>query len=209
MFHSISNAIKFIAICAISSAASAAFSHVTLEQSQVETGATYKATLRVGHGCEGLPTTAIRVQLPVGFQGTKPMPKAGWTVQSTVAKLATPYDSNGKTVTEDVSEIIWAVSSPASALPDSQYDEFVLRGRAAMPAGAAWLKVTQLCKDGAKEGSNLWTEIPAQGNSTRGMKFPAALLNVTAPATVAVAAPSSSTAPAASAAAGAGTVHKD
>jgi periplasmic copper chaperone A len=157
-----------------------AFAHVTLEQPQVETGAYYKATLRVGHGCEGLPTTALRVQLPTGFQGAKPMPKPGWTLQTTVAQLSTPYDNHGKPITQDVTEIVWTANSPANALPDSQYDEFILRGRAAMSAGAAWFKVMQLCKDGAKEGSNPWTEIPAQGTSTRGLKFPAALLQVTA-----------------------------
>jgi periplasmic copper chaperone A len=204
MSHTFSSATQFIALCAISITATAAFSHVTLEQQQVETGTYYKATLRVGHGCEGLPTTAIRVQLPAGFQGAKPMPKAGWSVQTTLAKLATPYDNHGKPVTEDVTEIVWTANSPASALPDNQYDEFALRGRAAMPVGAAWFKVTQLCKDGAKEGSNPWTEIPAQGTSTRGMKFPAALLNVTAPVAV-PSTPSTSTVPAAPAV---GTVHK-
>jgi periplasmic copper chaperone A len=172
--------LKFIALCAGFTTVTSAFSHVTLEQSQVETGAYYKAVLRVGHGCEGLPTTTLRVQLPAGFQGAKPMPKAGWTLQTTVAKLATPYDNHGKQITEDVTEITWTAQSPAAALPDSQYDEFILRGRAAMPAGAAWFKVTQLCQEGNKTGSNPWTEIPPQGTSTSGLKYPAALLNVMA-----------------------------
>ncbi|MBS7808001.1 YcnI family protein [Variovorax sp. PCZ-1] len=159
-----------------------AFSHVTLEQQQVEANTTYKAVLRVGHGCEGLPTTALRVQLPAGFQGAKPMPKQGWTIQTTSAKLATPYDNHGKQITEDVTEITWTAATPANALPDGHYDEFILRGRAAMPAGSAWFKVTQQCQDGSKTGSNPWTEIPASGTSTRGLKYPAALLNVVAPA---------------------------
>jgi periplasmic copper chaperone A len=163
--------------------AGTALAHVTLEQQQAESGAYYKAVLRVGHGCEGLPTTAVRVQLPSGFQGAKPMPKAGWTLAVKTDKLTTPYDNHGKQITEDVTEISWTVKSPDFALKDNEYDEFILRGRAAMPAGAAWFKVSQLCKDGAKEGSNPWTEIPTQGTNTRGLKYPAALLNVTAPAT--------------------------
>lgn len=184
-----SKALQVIAIGALSVWASSAFSHVTLEQAQVESGSTYKAVLRVGHGCEGLPTTALRVQLPAGFQGAKPMPKAGWTLQTKVDKLATPYDNHGKSITEDVTEITWTATSASAALPDSQYDEFVVRGRAAMPVGAAWFKVTQLCKEGSKEGSNPWTEVPANGTSTRGLKFPAALLSVTAPASTPSAAP--------------------
>lgn len=178
----LSNTLKFIAICAGLMRASSAFSHITLEQQQVEVGATYKAVLRVGHGCEGLPTTALRVLLPAGFQGAKPMPKQGWTVQSKKEKLATPYDNHGTQIIEDVIEITWTAATPAAALPDSHYDEFILRGRAAMPVGAAWFKVTQLCQEGSKTGSNPWTDIPTQGTSTRGMKYPAALLNVVAPA---------------------------
>ncbi len=173
--------LQFIALCAGLMAAINAFAHVTLEQQQVESGAYYKATLRVGHGCEGLPTTAVRVQLPAGFQGAKPMPKAGWTLQTKIEKLATPYDNHGKPINDDVTEIIWTAKSPEFALRDSEYDEFVLRGRAAMPAGAAWFKVTQLCEAGGKTGSNAWAEIPTSGTSTRGLKYPAALLSVIAP----------------------------
>jgi periplasmic copper chaperone A len=175
--------LKFIAFCAVFLPATHAFSHITLEQQQVESGATYKAVLRVGHGCEGLPTTAVRVQLPAGFQDAKPMPKTGWTLQTKSEKLATPYDNHGKQITEDITEITWTVKAPEFALKDSEYDEYTLRGRAVMPAGAAWFKVTQLCQEGSKTGSNRWTEIPANGTSTRGMKYPAALLNVVAPST--------------------------
>jgi periplasmic copper chaperone A len=174
----------FIAFAWLAGAGNA-LAHVTLEQQQVESGAHYKAVLRVGHGCEGLPTTAVRVQLPAGFQGAKPMPKAGWTVQVKTDKLAAPYDNHGKQITEDVSEITWAVKSPEFALKDNEYDEFILRGRAAMPAGAAWFKVTQLCQESSKTGSNPWTEIPASGTNTRGLKYPAALLNVLTPSAAA------------------------
>ena len=172
--------VSSIAIVALSTISASTWAHVTLEQQQVEANTTYKAVLRVGHGCEGLPTTAVRVQLPTGFQGAKPMPKTGWTLQSKIEKLPTPYDNHGKQITEDVTEITWTVKSPELALKDSEYDEFILRGRVAMPAGAAWFKVTQLCQEGSKTGSNPWTEIPANGTSTRGLKYPAALLNVVA-----------------------------
>ena len=183
--------LKFIALSAGLMPAITAFSHVTLEQAQAETGSYYKAVLRVGHGCEGLPTTELRVQIPAGFQDAKPMPKAGWTLQTKREKLDKPYDNHGTTVTQDITEVTWTAASPAAALPDIQYDEFILRGRAAMPAGAAWFKVTQLCAEGSKTGSNTWTEIPTQGTSTRGLKYPAALLNVIAPT-----APSAGTTPA-------------
>lgn len=169
-----------------------AWAHVTLEQAQAVSGSTYKAVLRVSHGCEGLPTTAIRVEIPAGFQGAKPMPKAGWTTQTKRATLAQPYENHGKQVTEDVTEISWTVKAPEFALQDHEYDEFIVRGTAAMPAGAAWFKVTQLCQDGAKTGSNPWTEIPTSGTSTRGLKYPAALLNVTSASSTAPSSPAAS-----------------
>jgi periplasmic copper chaperone A len=174
---------KFIAACAISYCSGSAFSHVTLEQSSVETNATTKATLRVGHGCEGLPTQALRVQIPEGFVGAKPMSKAGWTLFIQRSKLAKPYDDHGKQVTEDVNEVTWTANTREAYISDEHYDEFVLRGKAPGTAGPLWFKVTQLCKDGDKIAQNPWTEVPASGTSTKGLKFPAALLNVTNSAT--------------------------
>jgi periplasmic copper chaperone A len=191
MFSHHSFTIKFIAISALSIWANTAFSHITLENSQVEANQTTKATLRVGHGCDGLPTHTVRAIIPAGFKGTKPMPKAGWSVATRKAKLDKPYDNHGTLITDDVVEVTWTAQSPASYLADDQYDEFVLRGRAPEAAGALWFKVTQLCKSAdGKEGINDWSDIPASGTNTRGLKYPAALLNVVAPAVITGTAPS-------------------
>ncbi len=173
----------YLAVCAIATlgVSSAALAHVTLEQPSVEAGTYYKATLRVGHGCEGLPTAVLKVQIPEGFQGAKPMPKAGWTLAMLRTKLAKSYDNHGKAVTEDVNEITWTASSADQYLADTHYDEFVLRGKSPTTTGPLWFKVTQLCKDGDKNGRNVWDEVPASGTSTKDLKSPAALLNVVAP----------------------------
>jgi periplasmic copper chaperone A len=176
-----SNTIKFIAACAVFTWTTHAFSHVTLEQTSVEAGSYYKAVLRVGHGCEGMPTATVRAVLPAGFQGAKPMPKAGWSIQIRKQALATPYDNHGSLVTEDVAEISWTATSPETYLPDNQYDEFVLRGKAPATAGPLWFKVTQLCQSGDKKAENAWIEVPTSGTATQGLKSPAALLQVTSP----------------------------
>ena len=44
----------------------AALAHITLETQEAAAGSTYKAVLRVPHGCEGKATTAVRVQIPEG-----------------------------------------------------------------------------------------------------------------------------------------------
>lgn len=148
--------------------------HVVLDQPGAPAGSTTKAALRVSHGCEGSPTTGVVVQVPAGFQGAKPQPKAGWTLAVRREKLATPYTSHGKTVTEDVAEIRWSAASREAALPDGQFDEFVLIGRLPDAAGPLWFKVLQTCET----GQNDWSQVPASGRSTQGLKSPAALLEV-------------------------------
>ena len=101
------------------------------------------------------------------------------------------YEAHGHLVKDDVVEVRWQAQGPANALPGAYYDEFVLRGTPAGPAGPLWFKVLQGCDGGQSD----WAEVPASGRSTRGLKAPAALLEVVAPAPVA--APSTPAAPAA------------
>jgi periplasmic copper chaperone A len=175
--------LKIIAVLAIITPTSGVFAHVILEDQAALAGRSYKAVLKVGHGCEGSPTTAIRVTVPTGFMGAKPMPKAGWMLAIKTAKLAVPYDSHGKQVTEDVSEITWTATSKDSYLPEAHYDEFILRG--GLPSkvneGAAmWFKVLQTCE----KGSNDWSQTPVSGVDTQGLKSPAALLEIIPSGTV-------------------------
>jgi periplasmic copper chaperone A len=172
---------KLIAALAIITPASAVLGHVVLEGQTALAGRSYKAVLKVGHGCEGSPTTAMRVTIPAGFMGAKPMPKAGWTLAIKTSKLAMPYDNHGKQVTEDVSEITWTAMSKDSYLPEAFYDEFILRGglpskvnEGVGDSGAMWFKVLQTCE----KGSNDWSQIPASGVDTQGLKSPAALLEI-------------------------------
>jgi uncharacterized protein YcnI len=150
--------------------------HIVLTEPQAIAGSYYKATLRVGHGCSGSATTGLTVQVPAGFQGAKPQPKFGWTITARKAKLVQPYNSHGKTVTDDVVELSWVAASKEAALPDDQFDEFAFMGRLPDSAGPMWVKVLQTCEN----GQNDWSDIPASGTSTRGMKLPAALLDVQA-----------------------------
>lgn len=154
--------------------AGSVFAHVTLLDQVAAAGTGYRAVLRVGHGCEGAPTVGMRVTIPEGFNGAQPMVKPGWKVSTRIGKLAVPYVAHGSTFTEGVQEIMWTVNSAAEALPDAHYDEFVLRGTTPSKPGPLWFKVVQLCEKGA----NNWVEVPSTGTSTKGLKMPAALLEV-------------------------------
>jgi uncharacterized protein YcnI len=165
---------SFFAGLAALCSAGAALSHVVLQEPAAAAGASYRAAFQIGHGCDGAATTAITVRIPEGFAGAKPMPKPGWTLSVSTARLAKPYVSHGKTVSEDVAEIRWTANSPDNALPDAWFDEFVLRGSAPQQAGALWFKVLQSCDQIRLD----WAQTPASGTSTQGLKNPAALLEV-------------------------------
>ena len=150
-------------------AASPVLAHVTLETPQAPVGANYKAVLRVPHGCGALPTLRVRVRIPDGFIGVKPMPKAGWTLETSRAPYARAYEAPHLRLTEGVREIAWS----GGGLPSEWYDEFVFIGTIAadlQPGATLYFPTVQDCETGAAER---WIEIPAEGASARGLKAPA------------------------------------
>ncbi|HVJ43616.1 MAG TPA: YcnI family protein [Dongiaceae bacterium] len=149
----------------------AALAHVTLETGEAPADGYYKAVLRVPHGCEGAPTTAIRVQIPAGVKQAKPMPKPGWQLAVKKEKLAQPYDWYGTQVTEDVREISWSGGN----LPDAFYDEFVFRAKLPDAAGQVIrFPVIQTCATGEAK----WIEIPAAGAAEDSVEHPAPSLKL-------------------------------
>ena len=73
---------KAILAAALVAGAAAAHAHVTLDTGEAPVGASYKAVLRVPHGCEGEATLKLRVQIPEGMIAVKPMAKASWTLET-------------------------------------------------------------------------------------------------------------------------------
>lgn len=102
------------------------------------------------------------------------MPKPGWTIERRVEKLTKPFDSHGKTVTEAVAAITWR----GGLLTDDFFDEFAVQMQLPETPGPIWFKVLQRCE----KGENDWATVPASGTSTRGLKAPAVLLELIAPA---------------------------
>ena len=148
--------------------------HVVLLEPAAAAGSSYRAALRVGHGCGTEATTTLRVLIPEGFNAAQPMPKPGWTLRTQTGPLAQPYTMHGTTYTEGVQSITWTANTAQDALPSAYYDEFVLRGTTPKRPGPLWFKVLQQC---ATSGLD-WSEVPDSGTSTHGIAFPAALLEV-------------------------------
>ena len=166
--------LRAIAVCAVSLCATASWAHITLADQAALAGTGYRATLRVGHGCDGSPTSAVRVSVPAGLRGAKPMPKPGWTIAIEREKLAQPRSDHGKTITEEVRRIRWSANTPADALPGNFYDEFVLQARMPEQAGTIYWPVEQICEQGRMD----WTEVPTAGQKLHELKSPAAALEL-------------------------------
>lgn len=158
-----------LAIAALGMAGAPASAHVTLERNEAPVGSTYKAVLRVPHGCDGKPTNAVRVKLPQGYYAVKPMPKPGWKLEKVVGRYEKPYDNHGTQMTEGVTEVVWSGGN----LLDDEYDEFVMRGSLGpdLEVGSTLrFLVVQECPDGAAER---WIEVPAAGQSGDDLEMPA------------------------------------
>jgi uncharacterized protein YcnI len=161
-----------VGAAALTLAATSASAHATLETGQAVAGSTYKAVVRVPHGCNGKPTLKVRVKVPDGVSNVKVMPKAGWTLDIIKGPLAKPLDDgHGGKITEGVIEAVWT-----GVLLDAHYEEFVLRGKLPdAPNTTLWWPIVQEC-DGAAQR---WIEIPAAGQDPHSLKEPAPGLKLT------------------------------
>jgi periplasmic copper chaperone A len=156
-------------------ATSAALAHPSLETRQAPAGTTYKAVLRMPHGCDGSPTIKVRAQIPEGVIAVKPMPKPGWRIETVKGAYAKTYPYFHGPISEGVREISWTGN-----LSDEHFDEFVFSGYLArdLAAGTIYFPVTQQCE----KGEYRWVEIPVAGQDAHALKEPAPALVILAQA---------------------------
>jgi uncharacterized protein YcnI len=148
---------RFVLVATIVAAATPALAHVTLEAQEARVGASFKAVVRVPHGCAGSATSAIRIKIPDGVIAVKPMPKPGWTLETKTGPYGKTYNHfhNAK-LSEGVTEVAWS----GGKLPDAHYDEFVFASFLSgdLEAGKTlYFPVVQECE----KGVHRWIEIPA------------------------------------------------
>ncbi|HEV7259175.1 MAG TPA: DUF1775 domain-containing protein [Bosea sp. (in: a-proteobacteria)] len=168
---------KFTLVAAafVALSATPALAHVTLETQTAPIGSTYKAVARVPHGCKGAATIKVRVRIPEGVIAVKPMPKAGWSLETVKGKYEKAYDYYGTPTSEGVREVVWS----GGKLLDEHYDEFVFRAYLTtdlQPDTMLYVPIVQECEGGAVER---WIEIPAAGKVPDDYKFPAPGLKLT------------------------------
>lgn len=145
-----------------------ALAHVTIENGEAAVGGPFKVVFRVPHGCGTSPTTKLRVRIPQGVIGVKPMPKPGWQVDVMNAEYGKSYrmfhDAN---VTEGAQEVAWS-----GRLLNAHYDEFVLSVYLTdelAPGSMLYFPVVQECETGVHR----WIEIPEGGKSASDYREPA------------------------------------
>jgi len=156
-----------LAAAAFLALSSPALAHVSFETAQASPNSTYKAVLRLPHGCEGQPTLKVRVRIPEGVVAVKPMPKAGWTLETSRGSYVRAYQVHGETLSEGVTDIVWSGS-----LDDGHYDEFVFQARftdAYQPGATVYFPVVQECGKRTEE----WTGVPAAGQDPHSLASPA------------------------------------
>ena len=161
--------------CAVAIPGEAAFAHPTLDLKSASPGS-FRAAVRVPHGCKGSSTVAIKLMVPEGIIGVKPAPKPGWTVATTKGAYAKTYDHfHGKKVSDGVKEIVWR----GGPLLDEHFDEFIFTGfiTSAFAGGeTVAIPIVQECE----QGQVSWTELAAPGANPHDLKHPAPLLKITA-----------------------------
>lgn len=150
--------------------------HASLEEDSATGGESYKAVLRITHGCSGSPTVSVRVRIPDGVKRAKPMSKPGWELDAVVEELDEPYESRDVVVTEDVREINWHDGS----LSDDFFDEFVFRME--LPEVSTettiYFRTVQECENGE---FHRWVDIPNPDENIDELDAPAPSLTLHPP----------------------------
>ena len=133
--------------------------HVSIEEEAVEAGSFAVVTFSVPHGCDGSPTTQVRIQMDESIPTVTPTINANWTVDKVMEPLDTPIaGSHGEQLTERVSEVVYTAITP---LADGYRDTFELGIE--VPGDAVgqtlYFPTIQTCQ----VGETAWIEIPAEG----------------------------------------------
>jgi uncharacterized protein YcnI len=146
--------------------APAAAAHVTANPGEAVAGSFAKFDLRVGHGCDGSPTTKLTVRIPDGVTSVAPQVVPGWQIATKEGKLAEPVELHGETITEGVKEVSWT----GGPLPEGQMTEFGLSVRLPdKPGTVLYFPAVQTCQ----QGVHRWIQVPEQGQDPFELESPA------------------------------------
>ena len=140
----------------------AAQAHVRVIPESTASGSFTKLTFRVPNESDTASTTSLVVTLPTDtpLVYVSAQQLDGWTVKITKAKLATPVQVEGATVTEAASKVTWTAAKGAGLAP-GEFQEFALSG-GPLPTGVKSLSfpAVQTYSDGTVAN---WNEPQPEG----------------------------------------------
>ncbi|HEX6947799.1 MAG TPA: YcnI family protein [Acidimicrobiia bacterium] len=140
--------------------------HVGLEPEEVPAGTGITLSFRIGHGCEGRPTTEVSIRVPAGVSGVQPFAKPGWDLAVEEGTLPEPITDGDEPVTEGVTRVTWSGGS----LEDGHADLFQIRATLHVePGETVYFPVVQRCGD----LEHAWIGIPSSGESADDLEEPA------------------------------------
>ncbi|PPG23032.1 DUF1775 domain-containing protein [Rathayibacter toxicus] len=156
------------------SAPTAASAHVTATASSTAAGSYTVVTFAFAHGCEGSPTTGLKITIPEGINSVSPTVNPNWDVTKNQVDITSPVgDSHGNTVTKRVSTVVYSAKTP---LADGYRDTVSLQLQLPKDAADKTLEfpVLQTCE----VGSTSWDQPTVAGQDEP--KLPAPAIAVTA-----------------------------
>lgn len=135
----------------------AAGAHVTPQDPEAPSGAYFTTAFKVGHGCDGSPTTKVELKLADGVTSVKPQPVPGWELSTTTRTLDPPIELHGTEITETVDTVIWE----GGPLPDDQLQMFWVSMKLPedAPGTALEFPVVQTCE----VGETAWIQSTVEG----------------------------------------------
>lgn len=141
----------------------AAAAHVTVSPEQATGGSYEVLTFAFSHGCDGSPTTALRIEMPDGVGAVSPTVQAGWDI-------AVEHDEADGLP----SAVTFTAEQP---IPNELRAAVQLQVQFSADAeGALAFPVEQRCA----EGSVSWSEIAEEGQDPHALDAPAPVLAVAA-----------------------------
>jgi uncharacterized protein YcnI len=146
---------KMLLTAALLLAPVCAFAHVSLADNSAAPGAQFVAHFKVGHGCDGSPTTALDIAIPDGVTGVAAMTVSGWALQKS----------------PDGKRIGWKGGSLDAKTPG----EFAVAMTLPAKPGPLVFAATQTCATGVES----WSDVPQAGVKST---HPAPILYVGVPA---------------------------
>jgi uncharacterized protein YcnI len=134
----------------------AASAHVTVTPDAPVAGGYDLLTFAFSHGCDGSPTTALRIDMPEGLDSVTPTIEPGWTID------VQRDEANGL-----VTQVTYTADQP---VPEERRAALELGVKYADDAtGTLAFPVEQQCA----EGSTSWSELVPEGEDPHSVEHPA------------------------------------